>query len=132
MRSMRFQNEGCALVALLAPWAIVACGSSKLAGSISERDGGKESPAPSDASASPELQSSDSDVTLPSATAFADVNVEADFTQPVELPPPSTTIAGDSASIVGSWVELSLDGSVCIPPVMGPFTGTCFHLDIQR
>jgi hypothetical protein len=118
---MGSKNEGRALAALLALWAIAACGGSGAAGSKSELDGGSESTAPSDASA----------MTLPSATAFADVNIEADFTQPVELPPPVTTIAGDSASIVGSWVELSRDGSVCTPAT-GPYIGSCFHLDIQK
>jgi hypothetical protein len=107
-----FRNESCALASLLAPWAIAACGSSGVTASTSERDGGRddgsESPAPSDASASPEAQPLGVDVTLPSATAFADVNIEADFTQPVDLPPPARVIAP----------VFSAPGSNCYP--MGP------------
>jgi hypothetical protein len=120
MGSMTFQNEGCALASLVAPLVMAACGSSGVAGSTSESDGGRASATLSDAS-----------VPLPSATAFADVNVDADFTQPVDLPAPATAIAGDSASLVGSWVQLASDGSVCTP-MTSPFNATCFHLDIQK
>jgi hypothetical protein len=134
MGSMTFRPEGCALASLLAALAIAACGSGEGVGSTSERDGGhddgSQSAGPSDASASPQLQSPGIDVVLPSATAFADVNVDADFTQPVDLPPPATTIAGDSASLLGSWVELAPDGSVCTPATAP--NRTCFHLDIRK
>jgi hypothetical protein len=64
---------------------------------------------------------------LPKATDFADVNIEQDFTEPVWLPPPSTTIEGDATSLVGSWIQVRSDGSPCSPR-QGLFTPSTIRL----
>jgi hypothetical protein len=64
---------------------------------------------------------------LPKATDFADVSVEQDFSEPVWLPPPSTTIEGDATSLVGSWVQVGSDGSQCPPSLQW-----CWHMEIRN
>jgi hypothetical protein len=66
---------------------------------------------------------------LPKATDFADVNIDQNFTEPVWLPPPSTTVQGDATSLVGSWVQVGSDGGQCPP---GSYRGLCWHLEIQN
>jgi hypothetical protein len=78
---------------------------------------------------------------LPSATDYADVVIEQDFTQPVWLPPPRTTFQGDAASLVGVWVNLYDQppfghGGICDPLAPDPFWGRtwseCFQIEIQQ
>jgi hypothetical protein len=70
---------------------------------------------------------------LPSATDYADVTIEQDFTQPFSLPPPTTTIQGDATSLVGVWDEVSaLDGGTCDHLHEGPGGEGCFHIEIQQ
>jgi hypothetical protein len=68
---------------------------------------------------------------LPSATDYADVTIEQDFTQPFSLPPPSTTFQGDATSLVGVWDEVRFDGGTCDPEYGGP-AGGCLHIEIQQ
>jgi hypothetical protein len=74
------------------------------------------------------------DVRLPSPADFADVSVEVDFTEPVWLPDPATSIEGDVTALVGSWVQVHPDGSPCTPASSGFPSGdfSCFHLDIRK
>jgi hypothetical protein len=66
---------------------------------------------------------------LPSATDFADVTIEQDFSQPFSLPPPSTTFQGDATRLVGVWDQVGLDGGKCVG-----FAGAggCLHFEIQQ
>jgi hypothetical protein len=68
---------------------------------------------------------------LPSATDYADVTIEQDFTQPFTLPPPTTTIQGDATSLVGVWDEVRFDGGTCDPMHPGPGS-ECLHIEIQQ
>lgn len=80
---------------------------------------------------------------LPSATDYADVAIEQDFTQQVWLPPPSTTFQGDASSLVGVWDEIlpsggvvtigagaAWDGGTCDASNPGP--NGCLHIEIQQ
>jgi hypothetical protein len=49
----------------------------------------------------------------PVPTDFADARVPQDFTDPVILPAPSTTIAGDVKRFVGTWSERDSQREVC-------------------
>ncbi|HLK41151.1 MAG TPA: hypothetical protein VKU41_30580 [Polyangiaceae bacterium] len=119
MRAFGFRDGGVPLVFL------VACGgaSSGVSDSMSSHEGGLES-ADSGLGGGPGAQAIDSG--LPSAAAFADVNVPGDFTQPVSLPPPATTIRGDATSLVGAWLE-DYGGAPCTPRI-----GTCRQMVIQQ
>jgi hypothetical protein len=80
---------------------------------------------------------------LPSATDYADVTIEQDFTQPVSLPPPSTTVQGDATSLVGVWAAVypgggfvtlvgtvAPDGGTCDPSNPGP--SGCLQITVQQ
>ena len=66
---------------------------------------------------------------LPSANAYADVNVPADFTEPTVVPPPMTTITGDASPFVGSWI--AQNRFTAEPCTAGDPTVDCMHIDIQ-
>ncbi len=115
-------NRVCAILAILG--TVAACGGGP-AGSTTgdgERggDGGRGAGSGTGATV-------DAGEDLPKATDFADVNIEQDFTEPVWLPPPSTTIDGDATSLVGSWVQVGSDGSQCPPSFRG-----CWHMEIRN
>jgi hypothetical protein len=75
------------------------------------------------------------DVAFPTAAAYADVGVPANFTSPVWLPPPDTNIEGDLTDLVGSWVQVNATGAACTPAnwTSGYLEGVvCIHIEIQK
>jgi hypothetical protein len=106
---------------ILGLWATGACGgATRGSGASAPNDAGPEN---LDSS----LPAASADGGRPTAADFSDVWVDADFTQPVWLPPPSTTVVGDAASLLGTWAEVGTDGGTCGPP--NPLVGDeCFQL----
>src|SRR5262249_18067659 len=105
-----------------------ACGGSSAGVTPLPADGGPD--VASDSSSEP----NDPESGPRSSAPYADVNPDFGFTHPVWLPPPATTIVGDTIDLIGSWIEMTYQGMPCTPATpTSDVNGTvCTHLDIER
>jgi hypothetical protein len=59
---------------------------------------------------------SDAATPLPDPASFAGIDAAVDFSTPVELPPPRTTIDGATDALLGTWNEIADTGGLCALP----------------
>jgi hypothetical protein len=123
-RSVLRPERGRVDAAILVATLVTACGSAGAGLARLAPDGGSGSSQGAAAS----------DSGLPNSADYADVNIPMDFTQPVWLPPPDPVIQGDASELIGSWVEVTSDGTPCTPATATINIGgtVCTHLEIRQ